>query len=55
MSALGGGLSGAAGELKNVYPTSLVPQTLNSGMFSNGTPSSYPHGTLIIVIKHLFS
>ena len=25
MSALGGGLSGAAGELKNVYHTFLVP------------------------------
>ena len=52
MSALGGGLSGAAGELRNVYPTFLVPHSLNSGMVSNGTPSSYPHGTLFIIIKH---
>lgn len=52
MSALGGGLSGAAGELKNVLPTFLVPHSLNSGMVSNGTPSSYPHGTLFIIIKH---
>lgn len=54
MSALGGGLSGAAGDFKNVYPTFLLPHPLNSGMLSNGTPSSYPHGTFVIIIKHLF-
>ena len=54
MSALGGGLSGAAGGLKNRYPTFLVPHSLNFGMVSNGTPSPYPHGTLFIIIKHSF-
>jgi hypothetical protein len=51
MSALGGGLSGAAGEFfffffskktQNVY--FIVPSFLND--FSHGTPSSYPHGTI---------
>jgi hypothetical protein len=27
---------------------------VNSGIFSDGTPSSYPHGTLFIIINHLF-
>lgn len=49
MSALGGGLSGAAGESKHVYPTFLIPHSLNSGMVSNGTSSSYPHGALFFI------
>ena len=53
MSALGGGLSGAAGELKNVYHTFLDPHSLNFGMVSNGTSSSYPYGMLFIVIETL--
>jgi hypothetical protein len=48
MSALGGGLSGAAGELKTYIPLFSF-SILNSGLVSNGTPSSYPHGAIFII------
>lgn len=45
--ALGGGLSGAAGRVDIFYPpTFTVSDFLYSGMVSNDTPGSYPHGTL---------
>ena len=56
MSALGGGLSGAAGESKHVYPTFLIPHSLNPGWLAMVLQvlTLMVRYSLFIIIKHLF-